>query len=87
MAQQLGLHTVAEGVETQEQLDWVVAQGIAQYQGYLYARPLPVEQFTEQVNIRVRGRQIAMRIESSDLGVAWQLGTPRVDLRPDGRRG
>lgn len=48
---------------------------------------VPVEQFTEQVNIRVRGRQIAMRIESSDLGVSWQLGTPRVDLRPDGRRG
>lgn len=48
---------------------------------------VPVEQFTEQVNIRVRGRQIALRVESSDIGVAWQLGTPRVDLRPDGRRG
>jgi hypothetical protein len=48
---------------------------------------VPVEQFTEQVNIRVRGRQVAMRIESSALGVSWQLGTPRVDLRPDGRRG
>lgn len=40
------LTAVAEGVETQEQLDWVVAQGIPQYQGYLYARPLPVAQFT-----------------------------------------
>lgn len=48
---------------------------------------VPVEQFTEQVDIRVRGRQISMRVESSDLGVAWQLGTPRVDMRPDGRRG
>lgn len=48
---------------------------------------VPVEQFTEQVNIRVRGRQVALRIESSDLGVAWQLGTPRADLKPDGRRG
>ncbi len=48
---------------------------------------VPVEQFTEQVDIRVRGRQVAMRIESSGLGVAWQLGQPRVDLRPDGRRG
>lgn len=47
----------------------------------------PVEQFTEQINIRVRGRQVALRIESSDLGVAWQLGTPRADIKPDGRRG
>lgn len=47
----------------------------------------PVEQFTGQINIRVRGRQVAMRIESSDIGVAWQLGSPRVDMRPDGRRG
>jgi diguanylate cyclase (GGDEF)-like protein len=43
------LTAVAEGVETQEQLDWVVAQGIAQYQGYLYSRPLPVEQFTARL--------------------------------------
>jgi diguanylate cyclase (GGDEF)-like protein len=35
------LTAVAEGVETQEQLDWVTAQGIAQYQGFLYARPMP----------------------------------------------
>lgn len=47
----------------------------------------PVEQYTEQVDIRVRGRQIALRISSNALGVAWQLGTPRVDARPDGRRG
>ena len=46
LCQLMKLTAVAEGVETQEQLDWVVAQGIAQYQGYLYARPLPVEQFT-----------------------------------------
>lgn len=48
---------------------------------------VPVEAFTEQVNIRVRGRQISIRIDSTDLGVAWQLGTPRVDMRTDGRRG
>ena len=46
LCQLMKLTAVAEGVETQEQLDWVVAQGIAQYQGYLYARPLPVGQFT-----------------------------------------
>ena len=48
---------------------------------------VPVEVFTEQLNIRVRGRNMAIRIESNDLGVTWQLGIPRVDMRPDGRRG
>ena len=48
---------------------------------------VPVEQYTEQVAIRVRGRQISMKLTSDQLGVTWQLGTPRVDLRPDGRRG
>ena len=47
---------------------------------------VPVEQFTGQVNIRVRGRQLAMKISSDGLGVAWQLGSPRLDLRPDGRK-
>ena len=47
---------------------------------------VPIEQFTGQVNIRVRGRQMAMKIESNDIGVQWQLGAPRIDIRPDGRR-
>lgn len=47
---------------------------------------LPVEQYTEQVFTRVRARQIAFRIASSALGVAWQLGAMRLDIRPDGRR-
>ena len=47
---------------------------------------IPVEQFTEQVFVRLRGRSFAFRIESSDTGVAWRLGSPRVDIRPDGRR-
>jgi hypothetical protein len=45
-----------------------------------------VQQFTQQVFVRIRGRQMALRIESNDLGVAWQLGVPRMDVRPDGRR-
>lgn len=45
-----------------------------------------VQQFTQTVYIRIRGRQMAFRVESSDLGVAWQLGSPRLDVRPDGRR-
>ena len=46
----------------------------------------PVEQFTGQVYTRIRGRQMAFRMESTDLGVTWQLGSPRIDIRPDGRR-
>ena len=53
------------------------------YQGQQY---YTVQQFTEQVFVRIRGRQMALRIESNDLGVAWQLGVPRIDTRPDGRR-
>jgi hypothetical protein len=47
----------------------------------------PVEQFTGQVFIRVRGRQMVFRIESNQLGCVWQVGAPRIDLQPDGRRG
>jgi hypothetical protein len=46
----------------------------------------PVEQFTSQVFVRVRGRQAGFRVDSSDIGVAWQLGIVRVDVRQDGRR-
>jgi len=46
----------------------------------------PVEVFTGLINVRVRGRQLSMRFESSATGVTWQLGTPRLDIRPDGRR-
>ena len=47
---------------------------------------IPIEQFTGQINTRVRGRQMAIKVESSGLGVAWQLGAPRIVIRPDGRR-
>jgi len=47
---------------------------------------LPIEQYTGQINTRVRGRQMAFKIQSTDLGVQWQLGVPRIDIRPDGRR-
>lgn len=47
---------------------------------------LPIEQFTGQINTRVRGRQMVMEVRSTDLDVQWQLGSPRIDIRPDGRR-
>ena len=46
----------------------------------------PVELYTGQVYTRIRGRQMDFRIDSADLGVNWQLGSPRIDIRPDGRR-
>ncbi len=45
-----------------------------------------VQQFTELVNTRIRGRQMAFKIECNSLGTQWQLGTPRINVRPDGRR-
>jgi hypothetical protein len=45
-----------------------------------------VDQFTGQIYIRIRGRQMQMKISSNTIGTQWQLGAPRIDIRPDGRR-
>lgn len=45
-----------------------------------------LDQYTEQVFIRARGRQMSLKVESTDLGVQWQLGSLRLDVRPDGKR-
>ena len=55
-------------------------------QNYQGQRNYVVQQFTEIVYTRVRGRQMAFRISSDGLGVQWQLGVPSIDVRPDGRR-
>lgn len=62
-------------------------------QNYAGQRTYAVQQFTEQVYVRIRGRQMAFKVSSGTpgsildgLGVQWQLGTPRIDIRPDGRR-
>ena len=46
----------------------------------------PIEQFTEKLDYRLRGRSFALRIDSTSLGTKYKLGTPRVDIRMDGRR-
>lgn len=55
-----------------------------------YTGPAPaiinVDEFTGQVYTRLRGRQMQMQITSNTLGTQWQLGAPRIDIRPDGRR-
>jgi hypothetical protein len=55
-------------------------------QNYGTVHTYNVQEFTQIVYTRVRGRQLAFRIESDTLGTQWQLGTPRMDVRPDGRR-
>lgn len=47
---------------------------------------VPVEQFTTEKDVRLRGRSFALRVESTAAGVKWRLGVPRVDVRQDGRR-
>jgi len=55
-------------------------------QNYQGQRNYVVQQFTEIVYTRIRGRQMAFRVSSDGLGVQWQLGVPSIDVRPDGRR-
>ena len=45
-----------------------------------------VDQYTGQIYIRIRGRQMQLQLTSNTIGTQWQLGAPRIDLRPDGRR-
>jgi hypothetical protein len=46
----------------------------------------PVEQFTGQVYTRLRARQMGIKVTSTKLGTTWQLGSPRIDIKQDGRR-
>jgi hypothetical protein len=55
-------------------------------QNYAAQTSYNVQQFTEIVYTRVRGRQMAFRVESNSVGTQWQLGVPKIELRLDGRR-
>jgi hypothetical protein len=59
---------------------------VASAQNYTNRGTYDVQEFDGQVYTRLRARQMSFRIDSTTLGVAWQLGTPRIDIRPDGRR-
>jgi hypothetical protein len=54
-------------------------------QSYAGQTTYNVQQFTEIIYSRVRGRQMAFKVESNSIGTQWQLGVPRIDVRPDGR--
>jgi hypothetical protein len=47
---------------------------------------VPFEQFTTKADIRLRGRSFALKVASSGVGVRWRLGSPRINVREDGRR-
>ena len=47
---------------------------------------VPFEQFTNKVDVRLRGRAFSLKVDCATAGVRWRLGSPRVDLRQDGRR-
>ena len=55
-------------------------------QSYVSTTTYNVQQFTQQIFVRIRGRQMAFKLESNTLGTQWQLGSPRIDVRADGRR-
>lgn len=56
------------------------------FDGVTRTATTPVQQFTNQLYFRLRGRSFFFRIESSQTGTTWRLGTPRVEVRTDGRR-
>jgi hypothetical protein len=47
---------------------------------------VPVEQFTDDIFVRIRGRSFTLRVETKEPGTLWRMGTPRIDARPDGQR-
>jgi hypothetical protein len=59
---------------------------VASTQSYANQRNYTVQEFTQIVYTRLRGRQMAFKIVSDTIGTQWQLGVPRIDVRPDGRR-
>jgi hypothetical protein len=58
----------------------------SQSQDFVRTQSVPVDQRTEQLFFRLRGRQMSFVVRSDELGTTWRLGSPRVDIRPDGRR-
>lgn len=63
-----------------------LAPTVTSVQSYAGQTTYNVQQFTEIIYSRVRGRQMAFKVESNSVGTQWQLGVPRIDVRPDGRQ-
>ena len=63
------------------------SQGGSHYAEVTRSSTVPIEQYTGTIYVRIRGRQMSFKIEGNQLGLQWQIGAPRIDIRPDGRRG
>jgi len=63
------------------------SEGGTNYATVSKAQTVNVEAYSGQVLVRVRGRQMAFKVSSDQLNQTWQLGAPRIDIKPDGRRG
>jgi hypothetical protein len=63
------------------------SEGGVSYGSVTRTATVPIEEFTQYVYVRVRGRQMSFRVDGNQLGLQWQLGAPRIDIKPDGRRG
>ena len=63
------------------------SQGGEYYAEVTRSSTVPIEQYTGTIYVRIRGRQMSFKIEGNQLGLQWQIGAPRIDIRPDGRRG
>ena len=59
---------------------------VASGQNYVGQSTYDVQQFTQYAYCRIRGRQMSFVVSSSDVGTQWQLGVPRIDIKPDGKR-
>ena len=63
-----------------------VDPSVTSTQNYVSQRSYEVQQFTQIIYTRARGRQMSFKVSSNTLGTQWQLGVPRLDIRADGRR-
>ena len=59
---------------------------IAQIDRTATSTTVPFEQYTDKADVRLRGRAFSIKVDSSSVGTRWRLGSPRVDMRADGRR-
>ena len=64
----------------------VAFKGSAARDGTSTAVVSGADTYTMQLHMRLRGRQMNLKVESDTTGVKWRLGAPRLDMRPDGRR-